>query len=219
MLTILFEKRDNGIYVSHVDLLRVLIRTFRRAGIDVAYSQGYNKHMLVNLTQPLPFGIASTDDWVSADTTNKISCEDMIKAFNDNCPSFLRAMYCKETEKYPNLSAKVNCCSYKIACKDALAKKDCILDLKNKLVLEYEKKGEKVTKDVTEGIYFLEVNEEGIDCILAFGINNLRVDLFCQHINKICNLNIDNEDIVRTGQLIFDGKTFLSAKEYMESII
>ena len=218
MLTIQFEKRGKGIYVPHVDILRALNRTFRRAGIEIAYSQGYNKHMLVNLTQPLPFGIASTDDWVSAETVGKISADDMIRAFNEYCPDYLHAVYCKETTAYPNLSAKVNCCRYEIACAEALAKKDSILSLKNSTVLEYEKKGEKIQKDVTDSIYCLEVTKEGINCILAFGAKNLRIDLFCQHINKNCNLDMDNEDIVRTNQFIFDGKIFLSAKEYMEEL-
>lgn len=175
--------------------------------------------MLVNLTQPLPFGIGSKEDWVSVETVNKISAEDMLKAFNDNCPDYLRAIYCKETASYPNLSAKVNCCSYKITSPEALSKKECILNLKNSLILEYDKKGEKIVKDSTDGILSLEVNEEGIDCILSFGVNNLRVDLFCDHLNKNCQLNIDNEDIVRTSQIIFDGTNFVSARKFMEGLL
>lgn len=219
MITILFKKVSNGIYVPHVDLLRALNRTFRRAGIEVAQSQGYNKHMLVNLTQPLPFGIGSEDDWVSVETINKISCDEMLNLFNEYCPDYLQAIYCKETTSYPNLSAKVNYCRYKVESSNALAKSDCIMKLKEGLILEYDRKGETIVKDVTSGIYSIEVNKDGIECILAFATNNVRIDLFCEHINKTCQLNIENEDITRTEQLIFDGVTMVSARQHMEGLI
>lgn len=218
MLTILFKKIGNGIYVPHVDLLRALNRTFRRAGLDIAFSQGFNKRMLVNLTQPLPLGIGSEDDWASVETATKVDCITMISAFNKYCPDYLQAIYCKETANYPNLSAKVNYCSYKIASKEAMAQKDCIMHLKNGLILEYQRKGETIVKDVTKSIYFLDVNEEGISCILAFGVNNIRIDLFCEYLNKKCNLDIHNEDITRIEQLIFDGNSLVSAREYMEGL-
>ena len=39
-----FNKEGDMIYISHLDLQQVLQRAFRRAGIDLVHSQGYNPH-------------------------------------------------------------------------------------------------------------------------------------------------------------------------------
>ena len=214
----MFEKLNNGIYVSHIDVLRALNRTFRRAGIEVAYSQGFNRHMLVNMSQPLPFGIASTQDWVSLDNSKRYDCADILERFNANCPAYLRAIYCKETAKNPSLSAKVNCCSYQIRCERAAEKKEEIEQLKNGFILEYEKKGEKIIKEITDRIFKIEVRDNIIECYLSFGEKNLRIDLFCEHMNKAFDLNIKNTDIVRDGQYIFEDGIFVNSLEYMEGM-
>ena len=67
MITLSYRRFGNGIYISHTDVIRSLNRTIRRAGIDVNYSKGFNRHMSLKLTQPLPLGIASDDEWVIAD--------------------------------------------------------------------------------------------------------------------------------------------------------
>ena len=46
MITLKYYKKDKAIYLSHIDVLRHMNRTFRRAGIDVAFSQGFNPHMV-----------------------------------------------------------------------------------------------------------------------------------------------------------------------------
>lgn len=218
MLTIMYERLNNGIYVSHIDVLRALNRTFRRAGIEVAYSQGFNRHMLVNMTQPLPFGIASTQDWVSFENIKRYDCREVLEKFNANCPDYMRGVYCKETVKNPSLSAKINCCSYIISSTNAMKRKEEIENLKKGLVLEYEKKGEKLVKDVTDCIYDIKVKENTIECLLSFGVKNLRIDLLSEHLNKVFDLGIKFSDIVRNGQYIFEDGIFVNSKKYVEGL-
>lgn len=67
MITIGFKRTGDGVFVPHTDVLRVLNRTFRRAGICVEYSKGFNRHMSLKMTQPLPLGVADGDCYVTAD--------------------------------------------------------------------------------------------------------------------------------------------------------
>lgn len=59
MLRMLFEKTGNGIWISHLDLMRVFQRAFRRAGLTIRHTQGYNPHAFVSIALPLPVGMAS----------------------------------------------------------------------------------------------------------------------------------------------------------------
>ncbi len=56
-------------YTGHLDLRRAWERTMRRAGLPLAYSQGFNPRPVLSLASPLPLGFTSTheigDFWMS----------------------------------------------------------------------------------------------------------------------------------------------------------
>ena len=54
-----FVKEGDAIWMSHLDLMRVLQRSFRRAGLLLAHSQGYTPHPELSLALPLSVGVSS----------------------------------------------------------------------------------------------------------------------------------------------------------------
>lgn len=61
-LRIKFIKNENMRYTGHLDLYHTLERTFRRADLPVAYSQGFNQRPRLNLASALPLGLTSRDE-------------------------------------------------------------------------------------------------------------------------------------------------------------
>lgn len=59
MLRAQFCKEGNAIWISHLDLMRVLQRSFRRAGLLLKHSQGFTPHPALSLALPLSVGVAS----------------------------------------------------------------------------------------------------------------------------------------------------------------
>jgi radical SAM-linked protein len=55
-LRILFSKGENLRFISHLDLARTWERLLRRAGIPIAYSQGYHPHPKMVFAAALPVG-------------------------------------------------------------------------------------------------------------------------------------------------------------------
>ena len=51
-----FSKTGNIRFISHLDLLRLFKRTFKRSGIELVYSQGFNPHPKLGFAQPLSLG-------------------------------------------------------------------------------------------------------------------------------------------------------------------
>lgn len=49
-------------YISHLDLMRVWERMFRRARLPLAYSQGFNPRPRITFAAPLPVGVLSRGD-------------------------------------------------------------------------------------------------------------------------------------------------------------
>ena len=58
-LRLLFEKRGNARYISHLDLMQVFRRAFARADVPVGFSQGFHPHPTINILLPLPTGFES----------------------------------------------------------------------------------------------------------------------------------------------------------------
>ena len=60
MPRLLFEKTGNAIWISHLDLMRLFQRAFRRAGLPLTHTQGFNPRPSVSIAMPLSVGIASS---------------------------------------------------------------------------------------------------------------------------------------------------------------
>ena len=216
MITINFSRFGDGIFVSHVDVLRSLNRTFRRAGIDVAYSKGFNKHMSLKMTQPLPLGVADEDCYVTADIPDlSLSARECVALFNEFRPPFLKAKAAFATEKNPSLAGKINASEYLLRSADpSVAEK-----LKN-FSPDYEvtmrnADGEKTVKGL---IYETEILPDGAAVTLAFGNVNLRVDALCRSLNDSFGTDFAFTDAVRILQLYRENGVMRTARELLEEI-
>lgn len=59
MPRLLFEKTGLAIYISHLDLMRLFQRAFKRAGLHLTHTQGYNPRPSVSIVMPLSVGVES----------------------------------------------------------------------------------------------------------------------------------------------------------------
>lgn len=71
MLRMRFEKTGSGIWISHLDLMRVFQRAFRRAGLSLRHTQGYSPHAFVSLALPLSVGTESVCELLEFDLTDE----------------------------------------------------------------------------------------------------------------------------------------------------
>ena len=58
-LRIRFRRGEELKYISHLDLMRLWQRALNRAGIRLAYSEGFNPHPRISLAAPLALGVTS----------------------------------------------------------------------------------------------------------------------------------------------------------------
>ena len=59
MPRLLFEKKGNAIWISHLDLMRLFQRAFKRAGLPLTHTQGFNPRPSVSIALPLSVGVES----------------------------------------------------------------------------------------------------------------------------------------------------------------
>ena len=218
MFTLSFRRFGDGIYISHTDVLRALNRTMRRAEIGVEYSKGFNRHMSLKLTQPLPLGVASDDEWATIDVTGTYEKEELLQKIRENLPPFLSANCLFETERNPGLAAKITASDYRILCPQANERATEIAALTAGFRVAIEKKGEIVEKDATGLVYAIRVENGTIEARLAFGNRNFRVDYLLAYLNATFGWAIPLTAVTRTRQLLETDGRFVSAREYMEGL-
>ena len=83
MPRLLFEKTGNAIYISHLDLMRVFQRAFKRAGLPLTHTQGYNPRPSVSIALPLSVGVESGCELLDFDLYGeKIANEEILARLN-----------------------------------------------------------------------------------------------------------------------------------------
>ena len=81
-----FAKTEAMRYTGHLDLFRALERTMRRAGLPLAYSQGFNPRPKLNLASALPLGYTSTCELAEFWLDAEMSLEEMEAALKSAVP-------------------------------------------------------------------------------------------------------------------------------------
>ena len=67
MPRLLFEKTGNAVYISHLDLMRLFQRSFKRAGLPLTHTQGFNPRPSVSIALPMSVGLDSTCELLDFD--------------------------------------------------------------------------------------------------------------------------------------------------------
>lgn len=62
-----FTKTGSVRFIGHLDLMRFFQKAIRRAGLDVAYSQGYSPHQLMSFAAPLGVGATTDGDYIDVE--------------------------------------------------------------------------------------------------------------------------------------------------------
>ena len=78
-----FTKTGSMKFIGHLDVMRYFQKAFRRADIDIAYSQGFNRHQLMSFALPLGVGLTSDGEYLDVQLNSTLSDEEMVKILNE----------------------------------------------------------------------------------------------------------------------------------------
>lgn len=114
-----FSKSGSMKFIGHLDIMRYFQKSFRRAGLDVAYSQGYNPHQLISFAAPLGVGLTSDGEYIDMQMNSTLSEEETLKLVNEQMAEGIKAISYKElSEESKNAMSIVAAADYKVSVKD-----------------------------------------------------------------------------------------------------
>ena len=93
MPRLLFEKTGNAVWISHLDLMRLFQRAFKRAGLPLTHTQGFNPRPSVSIALPLSVGVESRCELLEFDLEGeKIPNEEILHRLNESLVEGIRVL-------------------------------------------------------------------------------------------------------------------------------
>jgi radical SAM-linked protein len=116
---ITFAKNEAMRFTGNLDLHRAWERTFRRAGLPLAYSEGFSPHPRLALAAALPLGCLSENDlldaWLAADVPDEAVMSDLGHAAP---PGLAVLSVTRPDTREPSLPAQVVSAEYSVRLDD-----------------------------------------------------------------------------------------------------
>ena len=92
-LRVKFYKKGNLQYISHLDLVRTMMKIVVRAKLPLWYTEGFNPKPKLTFAAPLSIGTESMCEFMDIRLTEKISPELAIKSLNENMTGDMQATH------------------------------------------------------------------------------------------------------------------------------
>ena len=97
-----FKKISHARFLGHLELVRVFLRAFRRAGVQLVYSKGYHPMPKISFMTALPVGMESHVETMDIQTINAVEPSRLVKDVNKQLPkgiSITRAAVLEKNQK------------------------------------------------------------------------------------------------------------------------
>lgn len=216
-----FEKKDALRYTSHLDLLRIFRRAFKRANIELEYSRGFNPHPKMGFAQPLSLGYTSLGEYLEFDTVMPYNEDFIIGLLNSSLPYGIKVLDCCLVEDAGKSAAALVCsASYEVKMPEgyALPGKDQIdlyLDQAEIIVSKPVKKGKEILQvNIKPMIHqlFCDINSQDDNVIRMVvdtgSTSNLNPELLLSSLFDFCELPFEKglPQIMRLEIFKEDGK-------------
>lgn len=102
-------------FISHLDLLRLWQRALRRAGIALAYSEGFNPHPRMSLAAPLAVGVTSEAELMDIFTAKQVSPHGFTAAVSQELPRGIEILQVYQIAlTMPSLQSQVRDAEYSL---------------------------------------------------------------------------------------------------------
>lgn len=110
-----FEKSERLRHIGHLDIQRFVQRGLRRSGLPVAYSNGFNPHILVTFASALSTGACGKREIMDVTMAAPVSEADFLERMNRAMPPDMQLSEARSLEdRHPALMATLQAASYDI---------------------------------------------------------------------------------------------------------
>ena len=181
-----FKKYGSLRFIGHLDVMRFFQKVMRRAQIPIAFTAGYNPHMIMSFASPLGIGLTSEGEYFDIELSEPISSSEAVRRMNEVTAEGIEVVSFRQIaeEKKMTGMAIVAAADYLVGFKNetdvAAITEKIITDFLRQqeiVVLKQTKRSEQEV-NIRPLIYQMELTKSGIYLQLAAGsVENLKPEL------------------------------------------
>ena len=82
-------------FFGHLEMVKMFAAAFRRAGIELKYSQGYHPMPQISFDNPLPLGMESQSERMWVKPASEYTCRELIERLNPQLPEGIKLVGCR----------------------------------------------------------------------------------------------------------------------------
>ena len=114
-----FEKGERIRHIGHLDIQRSVQRGLRRSGLPVAYSNGFNPHILITFASALSTGACGTREIMDVTMAEDVSEAKFLERMNQAMPQDMQLSEARAIDqKHPALMASLRAAEYDLLIRD-----------------------------------------------------------------------------------------------------
>jgi len=114
-----FEKSERIRHIGHLDIQRSVQRGLRRSGLPVAYSQGFNPHILITFASALSTGACGKREIMDVTMASEVTEEEFLTRMNRAMPPEMQLKEARAVEdRHPSLMGMVRAAVYDLVIRD-----------------------------------------------------------------------------------------------------
>jgi len=114
-LRITVSRGEEVKYISNLDMMMLWESALRRAGIPMAYSQGFSPHPKISIAAPLPIGVTSDGELMDILLRRRVSPYFFIKAVNEQLPRGIGILRVEQVAlTLPSLQSQIRQAEYRV---------------------------------------------------------------------------------------------------------
>jgi len=137
-LRIRFSRGQELKFISHLDIMRLWQRVLTRAGISLAYSEGFNPHPRISLAVPLAVGVTSEVELMDIILTKPVSPHLFTAAVSQQLPAGIKILQVYPiTLTLPSLQSQVRYAEYQVALETEKGQKEIESAITSLLALKH----------------------------------------------------------------------------------
>ncbi len=124
-LRVRFSRGQEVKFISHLDIMRLWQRALHRAGISLAYSEGFSPHPRISLAAPLPIGVTSQAELMGVLCTQWVSPHFFTATVSQQLPLGIEILQVYQIAlTMPSLQSQVRYAEYRVEVETEKGQKD-----------------------------------------------------------------------------------------------
>ncbi len=209
-----FEKTGRAKYISHLDLNRCMLRTFRRSRLPIWYTEGFNPHPYYSFALALSLGFESSCEILDFNLNEEVPFDEVRDRLNAVMPEGMRIVKVAEQKQKITYIAKAEY-GFSLVSDNAQGLYDAVQELLSQPEICIEKKTKKGIKtvDIKPDMEVLtcEMTGDSVDMrmYLPAGTQiNYNPTLFIEALRRTTDIAFEPQNIRRLAILREDNTVF-----------